>query len=98
MEDQKISGHFNISTDKSLVVATFLAVLLFIVLFTVVNIVNRNNGYTQTAIEATVPVSLEIKEDLNEMEEELSGFEAEFDEMSKSNLEPELEIDLTLEE
>ena len=99
MDNQYTNQSFKLSTDKSLLVASFLAVMMFAVLITIVQIINRGEQYTQTQSQAQEPVGMEnTAEDISEMESEITEMQQELQQDAESNLEPELDIDLELAE
>lgn len=51
MDKQNSRNEFELTTDKSLIVSSFLAIILFVVLFSIVYIINRNESYNQTATQ-----------------------------------------------
>ena len=52
MDSKNNNREFKLSTDKSLLVSAFLAIVLFVVLYSIVTIVNRNGDYTKTTSSA----------------------------------------------
>ncbi|OGG03324.1 hypothetical protein A2W14_02430 [Candidatus Gottesmanbacteria bacterium RBG_16_37_8] len=99
MEDKNQNQEFKLLTDKSFMVATFLAVVMFVVLLTVARIVNRNEQYTQTESKAGNKVMIEeTAADISGLDREVTSLQKELQQESENELEPDLNIDLELEE
>ena len=99
MDSQDIHKEFKLANDKSLLVATFLAVIMFLVLFTVVKVVNRGEQYTQTESKAQETIiNEETANDISDLESEINTIQQEWQLESESDVEPNLDINLDLDE
>lgn len=87
---------FKVTSDKSLLVASFMAVVLFLVLFAVVQIINnRNSRYTETSSQAReIQLPQADIYELENFENEASQLETELQSEVLLLEPPELDVEL----